>query len=334
MATDSLNWAEPEYLVFLALVPLAWLLLFTGDSLVRRRLQALLGQASQSLLRGIGRQRPLSYVLWTLILAAIAIALARPRWGYEWREVNRQGVDIMVVLDVSRSMDAQDIRPSRLARAKREVIDLIRMLEGDRVGLVVFAGVAFVQCPLTIDYKAVQLFLDHIDTEMIPVPGTAIGDALSLAQKSLNESETDKSAGKAIILITDGEDHGGKTTDLARQLAQDDIRIFTIGMGTGDGAPIPAGNGGFLKDESGAVVISRLRESSLREISAEANGVYVASDTSDFDLDRIYRQSIQAEMSEGEIYSRRERLWYERFYWFSGLAFLALSIECLRRRRT
>lgn len=334
MANDSLNWANAEYLYLgLLLLPL-WLLLFV---LARRRrwqrLSKLLGsqqdlaEASPSVIRQPS--------LWVALIAlgCIILAMARPRWGYEERDIERRGVDIMLVLDVSRSMDAQDIQPSRLERAKREIIDLLNMLEGDRVGLVVFAGVAFVQCPPTVDYSAVRLFLDHLETGMIPVPGTALGDALQLADQSLQAAATADSAGQAIILLSDGEDHGSDASSRAQSLADRGVRIFAIGMGTQSGAPIPLAEGGFLQDATGAMVVSQLQESSLQAVTQAASGLYVRSDTSDFDLDQIYRQRIQKDMREGTIYAREERLWFERFQWFAGAAWLLLCAEAMIRWR-
>ena len=143
-----------------------------------------------------------------MTLASLIVALARPRWGFEWKEVPRGGVDIMVVLDLSTSMLATDISPTRLERSKREIIDLLGMLEGDRIGIVAFAGVAFVQCPLTVDYRMASMFVSQISHDLMPVQGTALGKGIDLAVESLEKASTAESEGKAIILITDGEDHG------------------------------------------------------------------------------------------------------------------------------
>jgi Ca-activated chloride channel family protein len=185
-----------------------------------------------------------------LILMGIILgifALTRPQWGFHWEEIKRVGVDVMVAIDVSESMLAEDVKPNRLERAKREVIDLIEMLEGDRIGLIAFAGTSFVQCPLTLDYGACKMFLDYIDTDLIPVPGTAIAEAIRTSLKSFNKRERKS---KALILITDGEDHEGEPIDAAKEAKKEGIKIFTIGVGREGGAPIPLkdGSGGFKKD--------------------------------------------------------------------------------------
>ena len=166
-----------------------------------------------------------------LLLAAVALlltSLLRPRWGFHWEEIKRKGVDIIVAVDVSESMLAEDIQPNRLERAKREITDLVGMLQGDRVGLVAFAGAAFLECPLTLDYGAFRIFLDYLDTELIPVPGTAVGEAIQTAIRSFS---TERRASKAIILITDGEDHPGEAEKAAEAAKEKGIRIFTIGVG-------------------------------------------------------------------------------------------------------
>ena len=178
-----------------------------------------------------------------LLLAAVGLLLTsflRPRWGFHWEEIKRKGVDLLVAIDVSESMLAEDIQPNRLERAKREITDLVGMLQGDRVGLVAFAGAAFLECPLTLDYGAFRIFLDYLDTELIPVPGTAIGEAIQTAIRSFS---TERRASKALILITDGEDHPGKAEKAAEAAKEKGIRIFTIGIGSEHGAPIPLRGG-------------------------------------------------------------------------------------------
>ena len=172
------------------------------------------------------------------------IALTQPQWGFHWEEIKRVGVDIIIAIDVSESMLAQDVKPSRLERAKREVYDLIELLEGDRIGLIAFAGTSFVQCPLTLDYGACKMFLDYIDTDLIPVQGTELGDAIRTAIKAFSKRERKS---KALILITDGEDHQGNPLEAAKEAEKEGIKIFTIGVGQEGGAPIPAkdGSGGF-----------------------------------------------------------------------------------------
>ena len=259
---------------------------------------------------------------------SIVIALARPRWGFEWKEVKRKGVDIMIALDVSKSMGAQDIPPNRLSRAQREIIDLIRMLQGDRIGLIAFAGVGFVQCPLTTDYGAVKMFLSHIDDDFIPIPGTSLGDAIRLGVKSLTESSELHSAGKAIILITDGEDHESKPLEAADEALKAGVKIFTIGMGKQGGAPIPNERGGFKKDRSGNLILSKLDEGTLQKIAGVTGGRYVRSTSGDLDLERIYLDGIKGgDLKEGEIKASREKLWYDRSHLFSLIGFILLYLS-------
>ena len=261
--------------------------------------------------------------------ALLVFSIARPRWGFEWKEVSMEGVDIMVALDVSPSMLAEDIKPNRLRRAKREIEDLVTMLEGDRIGLTVFSGAAFVQCPLTADYSAVSMFLDHIDTKMVPIAGTSIGDAINLSITSLSDTESAKESGKAIILISDGEDQDSNPIAAARLAKEKGIRIYTIGMGSSQGAPIPEDGGGFKKDQRGGVVVSRLKEGQLREIADITGGVYVKSSTSAFDLEEIYERHIRANIEKSKFKDSREKIWYERFFYFSLLCLALLLVEYL-----
>jgi Ca-activated chloride channel family protein len=325
-----MNLYQPDWLYLLLLLPLVVGIWWLAQRRLRQRLSRFLGAAPSRLVVNARQPRPVLRLLLLLVaLAAIVVALARPRWGFEWREVSRQGVDIMVAIDVSQSMRAQDLSPNRLSRAKREIVDLLQLLEGDRIGLLVFAGVAFVQCPLTVDYQAVEMFLDHLSTDLIPVPGTAIGAAIRQATTSLTESDSDESAGKALILITDGEDHGSEPLAAAQAAKEAGIEIYTIGVGAREGAPVPSKDGGFVRDKSGQIVLSRLQDQELKEIAEVTDGRYVRSVSGDFDLDQIYFNSIKQNLTKGTLYEKRERLWYERFFWFSALAIFLLLIEML-----
>jgi Ca-activated chloride channel family protein len=260
------------------------------------------------------------------------VALTRPQWGFHWEEIKRVGVDIIVAIDVSESMLAEDVKPNRLERAKREVYDLIEMLEGDRIGLVTFAGTSFVQCPLTLDYGACKMFLDHIDTDLIPVQGTAIADVIRTSLKSFIKRERKS---KALILITDGEDHEGEPVDAAREAKKEGIKIFAIGVGREGGAPIPlkSGSGGFKKDRRGDMIITHLDEVTLQKIALETGGSYVRSVTGDMDLDKIYLEGIRQHVEQKQLKSTRKRRWEERFQWFVFFALLFISIEFLVSER-
>lgn len=266
-------------------------------------------------------------VLVILGAGFLILALTQPRWGYEWEDLKQEGVDIIIAVDVSNSMMAEDVKPSRLARAKRKISDLLNMLDGDRIGLVAFAGTSYLQCPLTLDYSAAEIFLDAIDTDLIPIQGTAIGGAIRTAAKAFSQKENKS---KALILITDGEDHEGKALKAAREAKEQGIKIFTIGIGQEIGAPMPSRKpgGGFKKDKSGEVVISRLNESVLQKIALETGGSYVRSVTGDMDLNKIYLEDIKERIEKKELKTSRRKLWQARFQW---LIFAALACFTLER---
>lgn len=297
----------------------------------RRRVQLLQSFCEPKLLLQLFRMETFRNTFWKsrlLVLSAMMflfLALARPQLGFDWQEVERKGVDLLVAIDVSQSMMAEDIKPNRLQRAKREIVDLMRMLQGDRVGLIAFAGVPFVQCPLTLDYSAIDLFLDSVDTDLIPVPGTGLGAAIDLANETFKRSG---SKSKALILITDGEDHEGDPVAAAKRAKELGVRIFTIGMGQEGGAPIPEKEGGgFKKDSLGNLILTKLDSSVLKKIAEETNGLYVRSTTGDFDLERIYAQEIRKGMELSDLKSNRQKNFHERFQWPLFFAFILLLLE-------
>jgi Ca-activated chloride channel family protein len=327
-----MKFAHPAYLFLFWLVPaLIFFYLYAArkrDALIKifcgETLYAELVPASSR------RRQRLKAALMVGALCFMLVSLMQPRWGFQWEEVRRQGIDIMVAIDVSQSMLAEDIKPSRLERAKRKVYDLCRMLEGDRIGLIAFAGTSFVQCPLTLDYGAFQIFLDYLEPQLIPVPGTAIGHAISTAITSFSRTER---TSKALIIITDGEDHAGDPLAAAREAKKEGIRIFTIGVGQEGGAPIPMsdGSGGFKKDERGEMVLSRLDEATLQKIALETGGSYVRSVTGDLDLNKIYREDITGGIEKKELRATRKKRWEERFQWFLFAAILLLAVEFFLR---
>lgn len=329
---------SPDSLWLLWLIPL--LLLFFVYSF-RTRTRLLRRFATPDMLRRLtaGVSRPRQYFKAALVLLgllACVVALAKPRYGFTWEEVQRKGVDIVVTLDVSDSMLVEDVEAggglSRLERAKREIADLLDLLEGDRIGLVAFAGTAFVECPLTLDYGAAELFLDNLDTELIPIKGTDLASAL---RTSLEAFEGASNSSRAIILITDGEDHSGEALRAAEEAQARGVRVFTIGIGRDEGAPIPAPGGGFRRDRRGEIVLSRLDEPTLQKIALDTGGSYVRSVTGDVDLEKIYSQGIKATLEDQELGSRRRQRWEERFQWALALALLFLMLEPLisERRR-
>ncbi|NOY53388.1 MAG: VWA domain-containing protein [Deltaproteobacteria bacterium] len=263
-------------------------------------------------------------------IALSIVALARPRWGFRWEEIRRRGVDIVVALDVSQSMMATDVDPNRLERAKRKIQDLLTMLRGDRIGLVAFAGSSFIQCPLTLDYGAFRIFLDGLSPDLIPVPGTAVARAI---ETSLTAFDPKLRTSKAIILITDGEDHGGNPLSAAKKAKEAGVKIFTIGIGKREGAPIPLAGpgGGFKKDHSGNLILTRLDEETLKKIALTTGGAYVHSVTGDMDLQSIYLKGIRMGMKQTELATRRKKRWTERFEWpLMAAVFLLIAEGFLR----
>jgi Ca-activated chloride channel family protein len=275
--------------------------------------------------------RPNQYFKAALLLLAVltaVLAMAEIKYGFTWEEVQRRGVDIVVALDVSDSMLVEDAESdgnlNRLTRAKREINDLLRILEGDRIGLVAFAGAAFLECPLTLDYSAAEIFLDDLDTDLIPVKGTALGDAIDTSVKAF-EGGAEQS--RAVILITDGEDHGGRALKAAERAKDQNVRIFTIGIGRDGGAPIPAAGGGFRRDRSGNIIMSKLDETTLQKIALTTGGKYVRSVSGDVDLEQIYSAGIKATLEDQDLGSKRRQRWEDRFQWVLSLALLALVLE-------
>jgi len=254
----------------------------------------------------------------------LVMALAGPLWGFRWETVEQKGVDIMVALDCSRSMLAQDIKPSRLERAKREIIDLLRMMKSDRAGLVAFSGGAILQCPLTLDHEAFNIFLNALDPDYLPKGGTDLEGAIETAIKGF---EDDVDSEKAIILITDGENTSGKPLEAAKAASEKGVRIFCIGVGREEGAPIPDKDGGFKKDNQGRIILSRVDDKGLQEIAAIARGIYVKSVAGDMDLDLIYEGQIRGKMEQKTLKSGRKKVWENRFQWFLFPALLVLLLE-------
>lgn len=285
---------------------------------------------------GVSRPRQvLKAALVLLGLLAAVLSLAELKWGFTWEEVTREGVDIVVALDVSDSMLVEDAESGgklpRLERAKREISDLLQLMEGDRIGLVAFAGAAFVECPLTLDYGAASLFLNTLDTDLIPVKGTAIGEAI---RTSVGAFEGASHPSRAIILITDGEDHTGDALRAADEAKLAGVRIFTIGIGRDEGAPIPDADGGFRRDRrTGEIILSKLDEPTLQKIALETGGRYVRSVTGDVDLEQIYTQGIKATLEDQELGSKRRQRWEERYQWVLAVALLALMVEPLISER-
>lgn len=329
-----IQWGEARALPWLwALLPLAGLLLLL---LARRekKLRTILDDRAAALLSP-ERRRASAWVkiaLWFFACALVVVALGRPRWGIRWQEERQRGLDILVVLDASESMRATDSAPDRLQRAKWGVSDLLRQLSGDRVGLVAFAGSSFLACPLTTDYAAFSMMLDDVNPGSIPRGGTSLAQALETALGSFEQAgETDR----AIVLISDGEDHEGGTEKAVAALAQARVRVFVVGVGTSEGGTIPAAGGepgALLRDRSGNVVRTTLREEALRSIAVATGGIYVRSAAADSGMERVFSQGI-SRLRRAEKGAKLVKVYEERFPWFLGAAVLLLCVEAVLGER-
>ncbi|MEW6193898.1 MAG: VWA domain-containing protein [Bacteroidota bacterium] len=265
--------------------------------------------------------------IFLFALALLLIALANPQVGTKIEEVKQVGIDVYILLDVSKSMLAEDIKPSRLEKSKFEISQLIQRLQGDRIGLIVFAGAAYIQFPLTSDYAAANLFLSAVDVNSVPQAGTAIGPALDLALKSFRYDDGTK---KAIVVITDGEDHEGDLDAAIEEANSKDVAIYSIGFGSPAGVPIPVYNEsgnqvGFKKDNQGNIVLTKLDEAILKTITEKGNGKYYRGTNTEDELESIYNDLAKIEQSE--YGSKRITEYEDRFYYFLLPVILLLIAE-------
>jgi tetratricopeptide (TPR) repeat protein len=325
---DMIRFAHPEYLYGLLLIPLLiGLYLWSAHSrkLILRRFSnpAILQQLIPSLTR---YKRGVKLFLITTAFALLIIALANPQIGTKMEKVKRQGVDILIALDVSNSMKAEDFKPNRLENAKRQISLMLDRLENDRIGLIVFAGTSYLQLPLTTDYSAARLFLSTIDTDIVPVQGTAIGSAIRLAMKSFVKGEKKF---RVIIVISDGENHEDDAIAAAKDAADDGVVVHTIGMGSPAGIPIPEyQNGvaaGFKKDSDGNVVITKLDEQALQQIASAGKGKYVQATSSQNEMETLFRevQSMEKKDFGANVFTDFE----DRFQYPLGAALFLLMID-------
>lgn len=282
----------------------------------------------------LDRKKQKMKALFILIsVFAIILSLMRPQWGFEWEEVKRTGLDILIAIDTSKSMLAEDVKPNRLERSKLAVKDLIKKLRGDRIGLIAFAGNAFLQCPLTVDYSGFMLTLDDLDVYTIPKGGTSLSNAIRVA---LDGYEGGNKKYKVLVIITDGEDHEGNPLEWAQKAKEQGIKIFTIGIGTREGELIPvsdeSGNRMFLKDRNGKVVKTSLDERTLQEISLTTGGSYVKATTVEFGLDLVYEEKL-SKMEKREFESKMVKKFEERYQIPLAAAVLLLCLELFIRER-
>lgn len=330
-----LRFANPEFFQLYWLIPLLALFLIWAFRYRRRLLrqlgdEELIAQLTANLSR---RKQHWKSVLILLALCFLILGLTDPQIGTHLAEVKREGIDIFIAVDVSKSMLAEDVAPNRLEKAKHEIGRFINGLQGDRVGLIAFAGLAFVQCPLTLDYSAAQLFLDEIDVNTIPQPGTAIADAINTARRSFVKKDLKH---KVLILITDGENHEGDPFEAAEEASREGIIIHTIGIGSPQGAPIPEydryGNRtGYKKDRQGRVVTTRLDIETLETIAQKTGGRFFFSGPGGTDLSEIFDEISQ--MEKKELASREFTQFEDRFQIFLFLAMALLVIEAVMSER-
>src|SRR6184192_4166957 len=333
-----MSFGAPEWLWGLLLIPLLVALFVHAERRGLRRLQEFVSARLLSQLAGtVNRpRRIIKFALQLLGLFLAIVSLAQPRWDYTFEDVKRKGLDLLIAVDTSRSMLSNDVQPNRLERVKLAVQDLVNELQGDRAGLIAFAGRAFLQAPLTIDYEAVFEAINDLDTKTIPEGGTNISSAITLATQSFGKSAT---GNRALIIFTDGEELSGDAVKTAKIAADAGVRIFTIGVGTPQGSLIPItgenGETAFVKDSAGQIVKSKLDEKRLREIAQTTDGFYLHLENGPRTMQQIYDEGL-AKMQAAEIDVRFSRRPIERYEWPLGAALvpLALSILIGERKRT
>lgn len=324
-----IRFAHSEYLFLLILVPVAvagyWFL-------ARARLRALQRFGGLNILERLAKsasrtKRLVKFGLFLLAFVFLVVGFANPQIGTRLQEVKQEGVDLFIALDVSLSMKAEDIKPNRLEKAKFEIRNLIERLGGDRLGLVVFAGDAFTQFPLTTDYSAANLFLDVVDTDVVPTPGTSIQAAIKRAMDSFDFEDPTT---KVLVIITDGEETEGEAFSVAEEAGKKGVIIYTIGMGSPIGSPIPVYNPAgmqvdFKRDRSGSIVITKLDETSLEKIAAVGNGAYYRATNAQNELDDVYK-SINS-LQKREFGVKQFTDYEDRFQFFIAAGIILLLIE-------
>src|SRR5213083_403520 len=326
-----MSFGAPEWLWGLLLIPLLVALFVRAERRGLRRLQEFVSARLLSQLAGtVNRpRRIIKFALQLLGLSLAIVSLAQPRWGYTFEDVKRKGLDLLIAVDTSRSMLSNDVQPNRLERVKLAIQDLINDLQGDRVGLIAFAGRAFLQAPLTIDYDAVVEAINDLDTKTIPEGGTNISSAIALATQSFGKSAT---GNRALIIFTDGEELSGDAVKTAKEAADAGVRVFTVGVGTPQGSLIPVtgddGQTAFVKDPAGQVVKSKLDENRLREIAEATGGFYVHLENGPRTMQQLQSEGL-AKMQAAEMDVRLSRRPIERYEWPLSAALIALAFFIL-----
>lgn len=330
-----LQFEHTEYLWFLLAIPL----LGAGFVFINLWQKKLLGRfVGSALLPQLApdasiSKKILKQAIVLLAIAFLILTIANPQVGTRLEEIKREGIDLFVVLDVSLSMKAEDIRPNRLEKAKRDVSELLRRLSGDRVGMIVFAGDAFVQIPLTADYAAADLFLTAIDVDAVPIPGSIIGSAIEMALKSFSK---DMPTQKAIVLVSDGENTEGDVLGAVEEAKKAGVRIYTVGMGTMEGGPIPIYNKigdrvDYKRDQSGSIVLTKLDETILQQIASSTGGTYYRATSGGNEISNIFKEL--ASLEKVEFGTKQITGFETRYQYPLAFALLFLIIEVLLSER-
>ena len=318
---------DPTYLYLLLLLPALVLFYLYSNYRKRKAIRKFGDPALMSqLMPDVSKYRPdVKFGMLLVVIWLFSLLLARPQFGSKLETVKRQGVEVMIALDISNSMLAQDVKPSRLAKAKRLVAQLVDKMENDKIGMIVFAGDAFTQLPITSDYISAKMFLESIDPSLISKQGTAIGEAVSLATRSFTPQA---GVGKAVIVITDGENHESGAVEAAKAAAEKGIQINVLGVGLPDGAPIPVpGTNDFRKDRSGNVIVTRLNEQMCREIAQTGKGIYARVDNTN-NAQRAISQSIN-KLAKADVETQIYTEFNEQFQAVAWLILILLLAEML-----
>ena len=321
--------ANPEYLYALLVIP-ALIAFFWYSRIQRKKALALFGQKEilSVLMPNVSSGRPvLKFIILMFALTSIIIGLARPQFGSKLRTEKRKGIELIIALDVSNSMMAEDIQPNRLERAKRAISQLVDKLSNDKIGLIVFAGEAYTQLPITADYVSAKLFLNSISPSIVPTQGTAIGAAIELGVKSFTPQFV---GSKAMIIITDGENHEDDPVSAAKAAAEQGIVIYTIGMGLPQGGPIPDFSNGtktYRKDRQGNTIVTKLDEGMLQKIAEAGKGAYVRANNAQVGLDNLFDEVNKMEKTELETQTYAD--YDDKFQYFIGLGFFLIILDFL-----
>jgi len=331
---EMFRFGNPHYLYALAIIP-ALIIIFIYFRNQRKKAIREFGNPEilEPLMPGASNSRPvLKFAIILLAMAFLITGIARPQFGAKLQKIKRKGIELIIALDVSNSMMAEDIQPNRLEKAKRAIARLTERLSNDKIGIIVFAGKAYTQIPITSDYASAKMFLTSINTEIVPTQGTAIGSAIELAMRSFTP-QTESS--KAIVIITDGENHEDDAVEMAKQAKESGIVVHTIGMGLPQGGPIPvyntSGQKDFKRDQKGEVIVTKLDENMLQQIAAAGGGEYVRANNTEVGINNIFDEINK--MQKTELESRVYSDYNDQFFYFIAIALALLLIEFMVMER-